>query len=179
MMRNSIILFLFLFAGILDAAEYHEQNSLRLPKISSWEVQKLIGFFSLKYIDDQAECPQVSLKSKDLYTFSGTTGIHRVLWQGNDSLHNLRVFVKEKKGIFRYEFKFTLSPPAHKQQTDLCRVFQGKKLTQYYIWRIKAGPGNKIQDIIIRSETDPLSKDNKKNERSGLPRKNSFRPERK
>lgn len=124
------------------------------------EILQFTGFLVLKSVD--ADCPytELSLDVENVHTFGSTTGIHRVLWQGNDSLHLIELVDVEGGERYRYAFKFTLSPPARPDFGSVEELFEGRRVTQYYVWRLaEDGETTEVEDILIRSDTDPPASD--------------------
>jgi hypothetical protein len=114
----------------------------------------------LKNIDPDCPYPELSLGLADVHTFGGTTGIHRVLWQGNDSLHQIELVAQTARKSLRYVFKFTVSPPARPGFESVRELFDGRTVTQYYVWRIEQDSGAaEGEDVIIRSNTDPFTEE--------------------
>lgn len=166
MKRLRLIISAALLSPVLFAEEYHEANGMKHPLITSDELQRHIGFFVLKYKHQATGFAKSPISAKDIVTLGGLTGVHRVSWEGNDSLHNFRCFVKSGDRMFRYCFDFTVSPPAggnaFKSFEDL---FSGRSLTQYSICRIddEKNTADAVDDILIQSNTDDLAEEDEEN----------------
>ncbi|MBD3370356.1 hypothetical protein GF402_08345 [Candidatus Fermentibacteria bacterium] len=126
----------------------------------SSEILEFTGFLVMKRVDSGLTCPDFCFDPEDVRTFASTTGIHRVLWQGNDSLHLIELVDGEGGEKYRYTFKFTLSPPARPDFGSVEELFGGRRVTQYYVWRVAEDGGTaEVEDMVIRSDTDPLASD--------------------
>lgn len=121
------------------------------------EILQLTGFLVLKAVDPDCPYPELPLGLEDVHTFGGTTGIHRVLWQGNDSLHQIELTAATGRKSFRYVFKFTVSPPARPGFESVRELFDGRTVTQYYVWRVEQDSAAEGEEVVIRSNTDPFT----------------------
>lgn len=103
------------------------------------DIQELIGFFALKYLDKEvAPFPEVFLPA-DLQTTGA--GIPRIPFDSHDeSLHVMEFYVQQGNTLWRYGFDFTLSPPFYFLPNSTPNVvFRNRQLTQYRIWRVNEG----------------------------------------
>lgn len=128
------------------------------------DIQTLIGFFALKFRDEEVEPLSDAFEPKDIHTLHAITGVHRVVWEGNDSLHAMQFYVKDGETLWRYSFNFTLSPPLWEREfANFNEVFGKRRLTQYCISRIndsiKPPTEAHIEDILIESRTDREAQD--------------------
>lgn len=148
-----------MLCSALAAQEYYEDNGLKLPLITPNELQRHIGFFVLKYKDKNIDLSKSPIAAADITTLAGITGMHRVVWEGHDSLHSFQCFVKSGDRLFRYCFDFTVSPQARwDAYKSFEELFSGRSLTQYYICRIEHRTTHpSVDDILIQSNTDPVA----------------------
>lgn len=150
------VMVILMISGVLSQ---EPENDPKRQVVKLEQVQKLIGFFALKFIDRTTRMPESVFDASKIHTLGATTGIHRVLWEGGDSLHDFQCYVRDGEEIYRYGFKFTLSPPYDGTPNATFEdAFNERSLTQYYIWRIDDSfePAWKaeIEDILIETNTD-------------------------
>ena len=100
------------------AAERNQEQGIELSVLSQEQSAALAGNFALAPSLESARLPgSVALSSDDIFTFGFTTGIHFVLWEGNDPLHQIQWYVLDGEHFKRMGIKFTVSPPASEGMT--------------------------------------------------------------
>ncbi len=129
------------------------------PAWTQAQIESVVSWFKQKYRDSSTPFPDVPFPDADVYTLSGATGIHRVLWEGNDSLHAMTVFVDVGPTSYRYVFRFTLSPPVEPYEGGRCAdwtaALERSKLTQYFICRYDNSTGTS-ETLGLQSRTDEM-----------------------
>lgn len=72
-----------------------------------------------------------------------TTGIHCVLPSTNELYYSVRYIVGTGSAARRTIFAFTVSPagPFGQGSTDIARLLNGGKVTQYWVWHASRPPG--------------------------------------
>lgn len=83
------------------------------------------------------------LPAGELDPILATTGIHCVFPSANELYYSVRYIVGTGSAARRTIFAFTLSPsvPIGQESTDISRLLNGRKVTQYWVWHASKPPG--------------------------------------
>lgn len=146
-MKTRKLLLALLAVGVLTSAEEPAKDPFGDPvqpakpdwrrSVSLSDIQELIGFFALKFIDQRTDLVTDAFLPGDFQTIQA--GIPRIPHDMNESLHVMEFYVQQGETRWRYGFDLTLSTefyPLPNANQNLSQIFQNRQLTQFRIWRV-------------------------------------------
>lgn len=92
----------------------------------------------------------------DLDPSIGTTGVHCVLPNKDESLHAVQYLVGNGSSARRVVFAFTFSPPVPPGGggSDIAALLRSRSVTQYWVWRAGADPQGSGKVYAFSSRAD-------------------------